>query len=107
MKDMSLQTLANVSTTLLALESIRAKNINEALELLERSLDAGLIVLNGLTKELEPGRREIAISTLHRVRDYRKLHPRCVKEIASPNYWSVTVACEAKERVGKMLDEIG
>ena len=101
MKDASLQSLANVSTTVLALESLRANDINKALELLERNLDAAVIVLNDAAKNLEPSGRELVNSSLHHVREYRKLHPRCVNETASPNYWSVTAAREAKQRVGK------
>lgn len=79
MKDQLLEVLAKVSTTQLVLESLRANSTGRALELLEIDLDASILALSILGKELDGAERERITSTLQQIRVYRRLHPRRVE----------------------------
>src|ERR1035438_8493141 len=79
MKDELLEILGRVSTTQLALESLRAKSTDRALELLEMDLDVSVLALNRLSKEVDPTKRERVTSTLQQIRAYRRAHPRRVE----------------------------
>jgi hypothetical protein len=108
MKDELLKILSNAATTQLALESIRANETDRALEFLEMNLDASVLSLNGLAKEVEPTERERVISTLRMIRDYRRVHPRRVEADLSTvaNGVAVHAARAAQERIPKILKEI-
>lgn len=108
MKDELLETLSKVSTTQLALESLRANRIGQALELLEMDLDASVLALNRLAREVDPTRLERVTSTLQQIRAYRRVHPRRVEADLSTfaNGLLVRAGRAAQERVGKILNGI-
>jgi hypothetical protein len=108
MKDELLNILSSAATTQLALESIRAKEIGRALEFLEMNLDASVLALNRLAKEVDPTERERVISTLQMIREYRRVHPRRVEADLSAvaNGLPVRAARAAQERIPKILEEI-
>jgi hypothetical protein len=108
MKNEVLQILGRISTTQLALESLRAKSTDRALELLEIDLDASVLALNGLAKEVDPSQRERVTSTLQQIRAYRRVHPRRVEADLGTvaNGVLVRAARSAQERVRKILDEM-
>jgi hypothetical protein len=108
MKDEFLEILGRVSTTQLALESLRAKSTDRALELLEMDLDMSVLALNRLSKEVDSTRRERVTSTLQQIREYRRVHPRRVEADLSTfaNGLLVRAARPAQERVRKILNEI-
>lgn len=109
MKDQLVEVLAKVSTTQLALESLRANSTRRALELLEIDLDASVLALNRLAKEIDATERERVTSTLQQIRAYRRVHPRRVEadlgDVA--NGVLARAARAAQERVAKILQEIG
>lgn len=107
MKDQLLQVLAKVSTTQLALESLRANSTSRALELLEMDLDAGILALKRLAKEIDATERERINSTLQQIRAYRRLHPRRVEADLGgvANGVLVRAALLAKKRSAEILDE--
>jgi len=76
MKNEHLAVLGRLSTTQLALESLRAKDTGRALELLELDLDASVLALSRLAKESDPTEREPLTSALLQIRAYRRVHPR-------------------------------
>ena len=108
MKDELLEILSKVSTTQLALESLRANSTGRALELLEIDLDASVLALNRLAKEADPTQRERVTSTLHQIRAYRRVHPRRAEADLGTiaNGVLVRAARAAQERARKILDEI-
>ncbi len=108
MKDDLLRILSNAATTQLALESLRANDTGRALEFLEMNLDASVLVLNKLVKEVDATEREAVISVLHQIRDYRRAHPRRAEADLSAlaNGVPVRAARLAQERIPKILDEI-
>jgi hypothetical protein len=108
MKDRVLEILGRVSTTQLALESLRANSTQRALELLEMDLDASVLALNGLSKEIGATERERVTSTLQLIRAYRRVHPRRVEADLGNVAHGVVVraARAAQERAAKILNEI-
>ena len=108
MKDDLLQILSKVSLTQLALESLRAKNTRQALELLEIDLDASVLALSRLAKEVDPTQRERVTAILHAVRDYRRAHPRHTEADLSSMASGLLAraACPAQERARQILNEI-
>jgi hypothetical protein len=108
MKDRLLEVLAKISTTQLALESLRANSTGRALELLEIDLDANILALSRLAKELDAAERECVTSTLQQIRAYRRLHPRHVEADLGNVAHGLLVrsAHLARERATKILDEI-
>ena len=108
MKDELLEILSKVSTTQLALESLRANSTDRALELLEIDLDASVLALARFAKEVDPARRERATSTLQQIRAYRRVHPRRAEADLGTiaNGVLVRAARAAQERARKILDEI-
>src|SRR3954463_16056228 len=76
MKDELLQTLSKVGMTQLALESLRENDTARALELLELDLDANVITLARLAKQVAPTEQERVTAILQKVRAYRHSHPR-------------------------------
>ena len=108
MKAEYLVALGRVSTTQLALESLRAKDTDRALELLELDLDASVLALNRLAKEADPTERERFISVLRQIRAYRRVHPRRAEADLrqDANGLLVRAARGAKDRVQKILDEL-
>ena len=79
MKDQLIATLAKAAVTQLALESLRSKDTAQALELLELDLDATVIALARLAKEVTPTDQERVTATLQQIRAYRRTHPRRVE----------------------------
>ena len=108
MKDELLGVLSRVAATQLALERLRAKNTARALELLELDLDASILALGRLAKEVAPTERERVISTLRQIRAYRRAHPRRSEADlgAIAHGLLVRAAGKAGQRVRKILDEI-
>ncbi len=102
------QVLSRISTTQLALENLRAKSPERALELLEIDLDAGVLALSRLAKELEAAERARVTSTLQQIRVYRRLHPRRVEADLSDIANGVLVRSGrwAQDRAAKILDKI-
>ena len=94
--------------TQLALESLRAGDTARALELLELELDASVVALGTLAKDVEPGDRDRATSTLRMIRQYRCTHPRRVEADFSATAKGVLVraAREAGARANHILDEL-
>jgi hypothetical protein len=76
MKDEILPVLSKAAITQLALESIRSKDVAQALELLELDLDATVLALARLAKEVTPTDRERVRVALQQIRAYRRAHPR-------------------------------
>ena len=107
MKDQLLEVLAKVSTTQLALESLRTNSTSRALELLEMDLDAGILALSRLAKEIDATERERINATLRHIRAYRRLHPRRLEaDLGSvANGVLVRAACLAQKRAAEILDE--
>ena len=58
------------------LDELRAGRLANALELLERSLDTDVLVIDTLGRQLDAAERERAAGTLQVLRDYRERHPR-------------------------------
>jgi hypothetical protein len=108
MKDRLLEVLAKVGTTQLALESLRANSTGRALELLEIDLDASVLALSRLAKELDAAERERVTSILQQIRAYRRLHPRRVETDLGnvANGVLVRAARLGQEKAAKILDEI-
>lgn len=76
MKGDLLRVLSRSATTQLALESLRRNDVAQALELLEFDLDAIVVSLSILSKDLAPDERESVITALRGIRAYRRVHPR-------------------------------
>lgn len=76
MKDELLATLSKAGLTRLALESLRTNDAARALELLELDLDASVVRLARLARDVEPADRERATDILRQIRDYRRYYPR-------------------------------
>jgi LmbE family N-acetylglucosaminyl deacetylase len=107
MKDELSRTIFEVFRTQFALESVRAKELARALEILELELDVNILRLHALAKECDPSERERVVSTLRQVRSYRQSHPRRVESDLSTVAKgvlarSVTVS---KERIREILDK--
>jgi hypothetical protein len=79
MKDELLAALSKAAVTQLALESLRSKDTAQALELLELDLDATVLTLGRLAKEVTPTDRDRVTATLQQIRAYRRTHPRRVE----------------------------
>jgi len=75
MKDELSRALWNLTMTQFALESLRAKSIKRALEILEVEMDVGVLRLNTLAKEADSDGRERVVSALREVRAYRLSPP--------------------------------
>jgi hypothetical protein len=85
MKNEWLSALSRVATIHLALESLRDNDRDRALELLERDLDASVLGLSLLSKEVSGAQGECVIKTLKQIRDYRRAHPRrCEADLKIP-----------------------
>jgi len=108
MKDELLKVLSRVAATQLALESLRAKDTARALELLELDLDASVLALSRLAKEVGPAEREPVTTTLRQIRAYRHAHPRRVEaDLGSlASGLLVRAGHQGRERVSKILEEI-
>jgi hypothetical protein len=109
MKDELLPVLSKVATTQLALESLRAKDTARALELLEVDLDASVLALARLSKEVAPADRERVAMTLRQIRAYRRAHPRRVEADLSSLASGLLsrAADQGGQRAQKILEEIG
>ena len=103
-----LQVLAKASVTQLALGSLRSKDVSQALELLEIDLDASVIALSRLSKEVPPSERESAISALQSIRTYRRIHPRRVEADLDSMASGLLVRASnlGRDRADKILGEI-
>jgi len=108
MRDLLSATLTQVSTTQLALRFLREDSTSAALELLEVDLDAGVLRLDKIAKQLDPAEREPVNSALRQIRAYRLLHPRQVEADlgAVADGKLVSGARYAEEKARKILDEI-
>lgn len=104
MKDEILPVLSKAAITQLALESIRSKDIAQALELLELDLDATVLALARLAKEATPTDRERVTAALQRIRAYRRAHPRRTEADLSP--MASGLLGRAGRLGGKRADEI-
>src|SRR2546425_7946450 len=109
MKDELLSVLSKVATTQLALESLRGKDTARALELLEVDLDASVIALARLSKEVAPADRERVMTTLRQIRAYRRAHPRRAEADLSSMVSGLLVraAHQGGQRAHEILEEIG
>lgn len=107
MNDELSRTTFQVFSTQFVLESLRAKDVARALEILEMQLDSGILRLNALAKERDPGERERVASTLRQVRAYRQAHPRRVEsDLGSVAKGAIVRALQvSKERIREILDE--
>ncbi len=103
------ESLGAISTTLLALESLRVNETGRALELLEIQLDASILTMNRLASGTEAAEREAVQALLQRARDYRRAYPRRTEaelnDLASGLL--VRSAHLGKERAAKILDDLG
>ena len=108
MKDELLAVLSKVATTQLALESLRDKDTARALELLELDLDASVISLARLAKEVAPAERECLTDTLRQIRAYRHAHPRRTEaDLGSlASGLLVRAAHEGGKRARQILEEV-
>ncbi len=90
-----------------ALESLRAKDIARALEILELQLDEGVLRLHALIQEGDPSERESIVAVLRQVRGYRQSHPRRVEsDLSTVANGVLTRAVRvSKERVREILDQ--
>ena len=95
--------------TQLALESLRSKETARALELLEVDLDASVIALARLSKEVEPIDRERVTTTLRQIRAYRRAHPRRAEADLSAMASGLLdrAANLGSKRAQEILEEIG
>jgi hypothetical protein len=109
MKDELLSVLSKVATTQLALESLRDKDTARALELLEVDLDASVIALARLSKEVAPADRERVTTTLRQIRAHRRIHPRRAEADLSSLASGLLsrAAHQGGERAHEILEEIG
>ena len=102
------ESLGTMSSTLLALESLRANEKDRTLELLEIQLDAGILRMSRLASGMDEAEREAVDSLLHRARDYRRVYPRRTEaelnDLASGLL--VRSARAGQERAAKILDEL-
>ena len=108
MKDELLKVLSKVAMTQLALESLRDKDTARALELLELDLDAGVVSLARLAKEVAPAERERVTEALRQIRAYRHAHPRRTEaDLGSlASGLLVRAAHEGGKRAHQILEEI-
>jgi len=108
MKDELSRALWNLTMTQFALESLRAKSIKRALEILEVAMYVGVLRLNTLAKEADSDGRERVVSTLREVRAYRQVHPRRVESDLGTVAKGIIVRAVrgSEERVRKVLDEV-
>jgi hypothetical protein len=108
MKNQLLEILAKVSTTQLALESLRVGSTGRALEFLEMDLDASILALSRLAKELPLAERERINSALRQIRTYRRRHPRRVEADLSDVASGVVVRAArlGREKAANLLDAI-
>ena len=102
------ESLGTISTTLLALESLRANTRERALELLEIQLDAGILALNRVAGGADEAEREAAHSLLQAVRDYRRAYPRRTEaELDGPaDHLLVRAARVGQKRASEILGEL-
>jgi hypothetical protein len=108
MKDELMAVLSKVGMTKLALESLRANDTARALELLELDLDASVVRLARLAKEVGPDERERATDFLQLVCAYRRDHPRRTEaDLGSlASGLLVRAAREGGERARQILEEM-
>jgi hypothetical protein len=103
-----LEPLSTISTTLLALESLRANETERALEILEIQLDAAILTANRIASGMDSAERETINSLLQRTRDYRRVYPRRTEaelnDLASGLL--VRSARAGQARAAKILDEL-
>jgi len=109
MEDELLSVLSMVAATQLALESLRCKDTARALELLEVDLDANIIALAKLSKEVAPADRERVTTTLRQIRLYRRAHPRRAEADLSSMASGLLAraANQGGQRAHEILEEIG
>ena len=103
-----LPTIATVSTTIMALESLRADKRDRALELLEIQLDMGILALNRVASSMEAPNREAARSFLQTLRDYRRTYPRRTEaKLDGPaEHFLVRAALAAEKHVSEVFGEL-
>ncbi len=109
MNEELLSVLSKVVTTQLALESLRSEDTARALELLEVDLDASVIALARLSKEIAPADRERVTTALQQIRAYRCAHPRRPEADLSSMGSSLfaRAAHQGAQRAHELLEEIG
>ena len=99
---------SKVCATLLALESLRSNDKARAMEVLEIDLDASVLALKRIAKEIPDDRREEVNAILRRIRDYRHAYPRRIEADLSGVAKGLLVRAGrlGGERVSKILDEV-
>jgi hypothetical protein len=109
MKDELLSVLSKIATTQLTLESLRSKDTARALELLEVDLDASIIALARLSKEVAPADRERVTMTLRQIRAYRRANPRRAEADLNSRASGLLAraAHQGGERAHEILEDIG
>lgn len=107
MKDDLSRTIYQVFVAQFALESLRAKDISRALEILELELDRSVLNLHAHGKECDPIEREQVVSALREIRAYRQAHPRRMEsDLGAVANGVLGRSIEiSKERIGEILDE--
>jgi hypothetical protein len=102
------ESLGTISTTLLALESLRANKTERALELLEIQLDTAILTANRVASGADSAECDAINSLLQRARDYRRAYPRRTEgELGDlANGLLARSARLGKERAEKILDEL-
>jgi hypothetical protein len=108
MKDELSRTLFQVFSTQFALESLRAKDVARALEILELELDQNILRTHALAKELSDStERERLVSALREVRAYRQAHPRRTEsDLSTVAHGVLARAVQVSEaRIREILDE--
>lgn len=106
MNDLVVQAITNASTLQGALENIRAKRLDRALESLEQGLDVNVVALKSLCDQVDPDDRERAVETLRWIRDYRRAHPRRSEtDLTEFHKKLVDDVLKLQEQAGKILDE--
>ena len=64
---------------LTVLKELRSKKIANALEFLEFSIDCKLSIIGNKLGAVDPSTRELALTLLKRIKDYRSQYPRKVQ----------------------------
>lgn len=89
------------------LEHLRRNRTEDALELLEVTLDGAVLWLHRLAETLGPEDRESALGALRSIRDYRRTHPRRTEtDLSKLDQKTMADSLKLQEQAREILDEL-
>jgi hypothetical protein len=96
---MLLNAQAEALTARILLDELRAGRSANALELLERQLDTGVLAMQKFSESAGPSEREPVLRTLRVLRDYRRRHPRKTEAVIEGDEDGLPLAREKAQEI--------